>query len=122
MKTEESEMELLLKERGSAQHSIQMADSYIEFSFVFFFYLISQASESHSMLVNQRNRLSTNRSRISTITTRFPIMNKLMDSIKDRRNRDKYDYYLAFIINSIIVAFVIALCIFFCIWYVSPRR
>ena len=92
MKTEESEMELLLKERGSAQHSIQMADSYIEFSFVFFFYLISQASESHSMLVNQRNRLSTNRSRISTITTRFPIMNKIMNSIKDRRNRDKYDY------------------------------
>lgn len=41
------------------------------------------------MLLNQRNRLSTNRGRISTITTRFPIVNKLMDSIKDRRNRDK---------------------------------
>lgn len=54
--------------------------------------IISQASESHSLLVNQRNRLSQNSGRIRYMLGRFPVVNKLMSSIKDKRNRDKYAF------------------------------
>ena len=110
MTTEQSEMQLLLKERGSTHNSIQMADEYLE-CVLFCQVMNRQASESHSLLINQRNKLSLNRGRIGGILTRFPVVNDLMKSIKNHKNRD-----------NIIVAIFIAICIFFCIWYVSPRR
>lgn len=88
MTAEESEMQLLLKERGATSNSLRMADDYLEYRFQSFM-IDSQASESHSLLVNQRNRLSMNRSRIGGMLSRFPVVNNLMNSIKDRRNRDK---------------------------------
>ena len=53
MATEESEMQLLLKERSAAHNSVMMADEYLKW-IIFFVFMDSQASESHSQLLNQR--------------------------------------------------------------------
>lgn len=51
---------------------------------------MSQASETHSQLINQRKRLETSSGRMAGMLTRFPLVNNLMQKVKDKKNRDKY--------------------------------
>ena len=67
----------------------------------------SRAAESHSLLVNQRKRLESSRSKVLSVFTRLPMVNELMRKIGDKKTRD-----------NLIVAVVMACCIFFCIWYI----
>lgn len=115
MTTEETEMQALLKERGAAHNSVLMADEYLKL-ILFSPLMTSQASETHSQLVNQRKRLETSSGRMAGMLTRFPLVNNLMQKVKDKKNRDKWGFVIT-IICSIIVATFIAFCIFFCIWY-----
>ncbi|KAK8804146.1 hypothetical protein WA171_000239, partial [Blastocystis sp. BT1] len=94
MTPDETEMQALLKERGAAHNSVIMADEYL-----------NQASETHSQLINQRKRLEISSGRMTGMITRFPLVNNLMQKVKDKKNRD-----------NIIVASFIAFCICFCIW------
>ena len=96
MSSEESEISTLLKERGAIHSSLQMADSYLD-----------QAVESHNQLIGQRRRLESSRGKVMGLISRLPVIDSLVKAIGDKRNRD-----------NVIVAVVIAICIFFCIWYV----
>lgn len=71
----------------------------------------SRATESHSLLVNQRKRLESSHSKVRSVFTRLPMVNELMRKIGDKKTRD-----------NVIVAFVMACCIFFCIWYILHSR
>lgn len=73
----------------------------------YFCFSLSRATESHSHLVNQRKRLESSRSKIVSVFSRLPAVNQLMRKISDKKTRD-----------NIIVAFVMACCICFCIWYI----
>ena len=96
MSGEEDETQVLLKERGATQRSLQMADSFLE-----------QASASHSALLDQRRRLQSSADKMLGMLNRIPIVNSVVRGIRNKKNKD-----------NVIVAIVIALCIFFCIWYV----
>ena len=78
--------------------------------------VVSQASESHSHLVNQRRRLETSSGRMNGMMNRFPVVNTLMSKITDKKNRDKWGIAIM-VMRSVIVASFIGLCICFLIWY-----
>ena len=88
MTPDETEMQALLKERGAAHNSVIMADEYLK-GVRFFKFTFSQASETHSQLINQRKRLEISSGRMTGMITRFPLVNNLMQKVKDKKNRDK---------------------------------
>ena len=82
-------MQLLLKERSAAHNSVMMADEYLKWVMSFAPIKSSQASESHNQLLNQRKRMESSKNRMSGMLNRFPMVNNLMRTITDKKNRDK---------------------------------
>jgi len=85
-----SDEEYLLNERGRIDESSRMADMVLE-----------QAYSTKNSLFEQRHMLQGTRSRMSNITTRFPVINNLIGKISRKKRR-----------NTLILASVTAVCLF----------
>lgn len=68
---------------------------------------ISIAMETREHLVSQRHHFKRIQTRIHDLSSRFPLINNLMQKINFRRRRD-----------SIIVGVVAAVCLFFILMYI----
>lgn len=99
---DETDMQLLLKERNSTQSAIHLADEYLEYIYISDL-IISQASASHQSLLHQRASLGSSRNRMLSIINRIPGVNSLMRSIQNRRNKDKLHFVFLFIIVLLLV-------------------
>ncbi|KAK8801538.1 hypothetical protein WA171_004678 [Blastocystis sp. BT1] len=91
----DSETQSLLKEMRASTNSLRMADSYLEV-----------ALSSQENLRQQNQRLQKSRNSMATIGSRFPLIQSLSNSIRNKR-----------LCDNIITAVFIAICVFFCIWY-----
>lgn len=85
---DESDMQLLLKERNSVQNSLHLADEFFEYRFYSVFEC-SQASVSHRSLLHQRKTLGFSKDKMLSIINRVPGINSLMRYIHNRQGREK---------------------------------
>jgi len=88
-------MELLLKESEHARNSERLIDEHI-----------SIAVEARETLVNQRMAFKAIQTKLNDISTKFPMINNLVQKINLRKRRD-----------SIVMGAVIGLCVVFLLWY-----
>lgn len=94
--TNDSAMDHLLRERNAIGNSLQSAHS-----------VLGQAGDIYSDLRTQGSSLRNTHGTIGTIASQVPGLNKVIEQIRKKRNRD-----------DIIVSGVIATCILFTLWYV----
>lgn len=90
-----SRMDALLRESEHTRNSERMIDEQI-----------SIALETRESLVNQREALKMVQKKLNDLTSRFPIINNLVNKINLRKRRD-----------TIILGCVVGLCLTFMIWY-----
>lgn len=90
-----SRMESLIKESEHARNSERMIDEQINI-----------ALETRESLVNQREALKLVQKKLNDLTSRFPIINNLVNKINLRKRRD-----------TIILGCVVGLCLVFLIWW-----
>eukprot|EP00927_Polykrikos_kofoidii_P006292 TRINITY_DN12556_c0_g1_i1.p1 TRINITY_DN12556_c0_g1~~TRINITY_DN12556_c0_g1_i1.p1 ORF type:complete len:233 (-),score=60.75 TRINITY_DN12556_c0_g1_i1:41-739(-) len=87
--------ESLMRERGSLNSSVSMADD-----------IIGQALETRNMLAGQRRILTNANSKVGSIQSMFPGVDKLIDKISDRQTKER-----------LILSFTVACCCCFTVWY-----
>ena len=68
---------------------------------------ISIALETRDNLVNQREILKAVQTKLNDLSSKFPLINSLVNKINLRKKRD-----------TIILGFVIGLCLVFMVWYI----
>mmetsp|Transcript_15807 Transcript_15807/g.15201 ORF Transcript_15807/g.15201 Transcript_15807/m.15201 type:complete len:245 (-) Transcript_15807:11-745(-) len=92
----DSAMDHLLRERNAIGNSLQSAHS-----------VLGQASDIYGDLKTQGSSLRNTHGTIGTIASHVPGLNKVIELIRKKRNRD-----------DMVVSGVIAACILFTLWYV----
>lgn len=85
----------LAREQRSVYQSINIVDD-----------LIGSASATHSALDEQKDRLSGTTKALKHALARFPVINKTVNAISRHKNRD-----------MIVLSLVIAVCLFFTVFY-----
>lgn len=91
--------ELLLREKNSLQQSLKMTDD-----------VISQAQYARNSLLNQGRVLLGVGGKLGSLGTKFPMVNRLLGKITSYKNRD-----------MIVLAIVIASCMFFTVIYIANK-
>lgn len=88
-------MDLLLKESEHIRNSERLIDDQINI-----------AIESRETLINQRVAFKAIQAKLNDLSSRFPLVNNLVQKINLRKRRD-----------TIIVGAVIGVCLTFIVWY-----
>ncbi|CAM9906907.1 unnamed protein product, partial [Ectocarpus sp. 12 AP-2014] len=93
--TGEFEQEHLLREQNAIHNSLQSATG-----------VLGQAAEARESLRHQRATLGAASSTLSSMQNRFPAINRVVEAIQKKKAKDR-----------LIIAAVMAACIFFTFWY-----
>ncbi|CAB1119809.1 unnamed protein product [Ectocarpus sp. CCAP 1310/34] len=93
--TGDFEQEHLLREQNAIHNSLQSATG-----------VLGQAAEARESLRHQRATLGAASSTLSSMQNRFPAINRVVEAIQKKKAKDR-----------LIIAAVMAACIFFTFWY-----